>query len=193
MRRIIRNFDRFMRYANGVFEYSTDPDCILRLRHMRAPRTVVFDGQTVLRGAPVVEVHFFNEHMPPLPETGSNVAWAAHFGRLFIQSFRDAAVVIDQRPELQDAVAVCLTTVLSRPLFERLGFIAMPVHSPLGRFGIFWENLYTWGLMYTYNHISLRRRSLLGLERREFWATRQSFMRRYLRRTVVSTQTSNPS
>jgi hypothetical protein len=64
-------------------------------------------------------------------------------------------------------------------LFQRLGLELFPYHNPLGRFGEFWENAYTWALMWAYNGASLRHRHLLRLQRTEAWISTAAFLRRY--------------
>jgi hypothetical protein len=54
-----------------------------------------------------------------------------------------------------------------------------PYRGPLARFGEFWENLYTWGLMWTFNAASLRHRSLLRLRRAEVWMSAAELLARY--------------
>ncbi|UCC64000.1 MAG: hypothetical protein JSV36_02770 [Anaerolineae bacterium] len=64
-------------------------------------------------------------------------------------------------------------------LMQRLGFTVMPYHSPLGRFGEFWENFYSWWMMWTFNAVSLRYRRLIRLRRTEIWMSTQEFLDRY--------------
>jgi hypothetical protein len=60
-----------------------------------------------------------------------------------------------------------------------LGFTVLPYHNPLGRFGEFWENFYTWWIMWTYNQASLRHRRLFRLVRAEVWMTMAELLSRY--------------
>ena len=76
-------------------------------------------------------------------------------------------------------------------LFTRLGFTVFPYQSPLGRFGEFWENFYTWALMWAYNAVSLRQRQLLALDRTESWITSGEFLRRYDTAKVPAQGTSD--
>jgi hypothetical protein len=64
-------------------------------------------------------------------------------------------------------------------LLSWLGFVVQPYHSPLGSFGEFWENFYSWAIMWAYNAVSLRQRHLLQLRRSEFWMSIADFLRRY--------------
>ena len=81
--------------------------------------------------------------------------------------------------------AVGAVTVLIGPdderggLLGRMGMQAMPYRNPLGRFGEFWENFYSWALLWTYNPASLHHRRLLTMRRREFWISAEAFVARY--------------
>jgi hypothetical protein len=64
-------------------------------------------------------------------------------------------------------------------LATRLGFVVRPYRNRLGRFGEFWENLYTWFIMWTFNAASLHGRRLLGLRRMEMWIAAEDFVQRF--------------
>jgi hypothetical protein len=55
----------------------------------------------------------------------------------------------------------------------------LPYHRPLGKFGEFWENFFSWWLMWTYNDASLHSREFWRLQRTEIWMTADEFIRRY--------------
>jgi len=187
MRALIRCFDALLRQAYGVFEFCDDEDCVLRLQIARAPHTLRLDSQVVDAGEPVLVLHLWNEHLPPLPLAGPDLAWATRMGRLFIASLRAVARQMKHDPRLASGRAVGGATALLSPaerpggvhLMQRLGFTVMPCHSPLGRFGEFWENLYSWWLMWTFNAASLRHRGLMRLHRAEIWMLADEFLQRY--------------
>jgi hypothetical protein len=188
MRAIVRRFDGLLRRAEGVFEFCGQADCILRLQWARAAHPIPLpDGGPVRRGDPVLIIHLWNERMPPIPPDGPDLAWAARFRRLLIGSYRLVARWLSAQPGLGRVRAVGGVTVLlyggetqgALRLVERLGFQVMPYHNPLGRFGEFWENLYTWAVMWTFSIVSLRHRRLLRIRRAEIWMSTAEFMRRY--------------
>jgi len=187
LRGIIRNFDTFICRLNGVHTFSDDIDCILRIQLTEAPHDVSFLEFKVNQGDPILLYHLWNERLPELPSEGSNLAWSTRLLRLFKKSLHLVAQYIQEAPNLPDIQALAGVTVLlpigrgegSTNLMERLGFTTMMYQSPLGRFGEFWENFYSWGLMWTYNPISLRGRSLLKLERKECWMNIYDFTKRY--------------
>ncbi len=187
MRALIRRFDALLSRAYGIFEFCDDGNCVLRLQIAETRRTLRFAGQEVCVGEPVLLLHLWNEHVPPLPQGGPDLAWAAQMRRLFIQSLRAVAVQMRQDPRLARVRAVGgSTTILSpdshsggRRFMQRLGFTVLPYHSPMGRFGEFWENFYAWWLMWTFNVASLRHRKLLYLHRTEIWMLADEFVSRY--------------
>ena len=64
-------------------------------------------------------------------------------------------------------------------MIQHLGFTVLPCHRPLGAFGEFWENLFSWWLMWAYNPPSLKSRRFWRLQRTEIWMTTAEFFRRY--------------
>lgn len=186
MRGLIRRFDALLRRREGVYEFSTSPHGLLRLRRCRARERVPLDEGSVEPGEEVLELHLWNEHMPPLPREGPSLAWATRTERMFVASLRDLAREMRGTPAYRDVRALCAVTVLltpgpgsAGPLAARLGFIVRPYRNRLGRFGEFWENFYTWFIMWTFNAASLRGRRLLGLRRMEMWMRAEDFVQRF--------------
>jgi YkoP domain len=187
LRNIIRNFDAFICRLNGVHTFSDDIDCIIRIQLTEAPHAVSFQELKVAQGDPILMYHLWNERLPRLPPEGASLAWSARLLQLFKKSLHLVAQYIQETPNLPDIHALAGVTVLlptdrgegTTNLMERLGFTTIPYQSPLGRFGEFWENFYTWGLMWTYSPVSLRGHSLLKLKRKECWMNIQNFLKRY--------------
>lgn len=187
MKWVIRSFDRFLRWVLGVFEFCNGPECLLRVRRTILSHPIALDGKTFPPGAVVIELHLWNEHLPPLPAEGPTLSWAVQTQRRLKNSFRALARQMPHDPRLADAQLVAGITVLplvgahagSVKLFEQLGFTILPYRNPLGRFGEFWENLYTWGIMWAFNAPTLAGRRLLGLRRSEVWMTTAELLRRY--------------
>ena len=188
MRRIIRGFDRLLRRATGIFEFSDEAECLLRLQLTRMPRALrLADGVELSAGDPVLMLHLWNEHVPPLESSVADLAWASRARRLLIDSLRAVAQWLASDTGLGDVRAIGGVTALISPegegvglrLMRRLGFDAIPYRGSFGRFGEFWENLWAWGLMWAFNRASLRHRSLLRLRRTEFWMSADEFVERY--------------
>ena len=134
-------------------------------------------------GDPVLKLHLWNEHVPPIGPAGSDLAWAVSVRRMLIRSLRAAARWLASELGLANVRAIGGVTVLisaggeggSLRLMRRLGFDVFPYRGPWGRFGEFWENLYTWGLMWAFNTASLRHKSLL--RRTEVWMSLHTFLK----------------
>lgn len=187
MRRIVRAFDRLLCRCQGVFVYWDDPECFFRAQIGQACRKIVLPDTEIRAGAKVLQLHFWNEHMPVIPPEGPDLAHALRTSRMIVSSFRVLAREMSCDLRLAGVQALGGATVLfaagddsgGEKLFKRLGFTMFPHRNRLGRFGEFWENLYTWALMWAYNAVSLRKRRLLALRRTESWMSTDSFLQRY--------------
>ena len=188
MRPLVRAFDHFLCRATGVFEFCDDPQCILRLQWARAPRDLrLSDDTQIPKGARVLMLHLWNEHIPRPGPNGPDIAWAMRVQRMLAFSLREVARWLMDQPAGKQPEAIGGITVLAltedgrvSPLIRRLGFDVFPYRRALGRFGEFWENFYTWAIMWTFAPSSLRSRSLLRLRRAEIWMSRKAFLQRYL-------------
>src|SRR3972149_1401622 len=99
----------------GVYEFSADPECILRIRLARAPHELPLPGSLVPAGAPVIELHLWNEHVPPMPAGGPDLAWAREATHRFIRSMGSLAGHMRQDPRLVTARALGGVTPLATP------------------------------------------------------------------------------
>jgi len=200
MRTLMRRIDALMLRVLGIFEFSDDPACVLRLQITQAPRSLHLNDCVVDAGEPVLELHLWNEHIPPLPPSGPDLAWATLMRRLLIRSFRALSEQMRCDSRLADVRAVggvmSWLTIKGHPagelLLRRLGFTVMPSHNPLGQFGEFWENLYSWLIMWAFNAASLRNRQLWNMRRAEMWMSVEEFLSRYGMRATLPEQTVPP-
>ncbi|MGA2112194.1 MAG: hypothetical protein ABSG98_08610 [Anaerolineales bacterium] len=187
MRRAIRAFDRWLSDLEGVFLFSQDPQGLIRLRWAHVDRDIPLVEGRVPRGTRILELHLWNDHLPPMPEEGPDLAWAAKLGRRFVGSLRRLARELRTNPAYADVPAVRGTTVLLNPadpsggesLMVRLGFATRPVPRSLWGFGDFWENFYSWWLMWAYNEEALRGRGMLRLRRVDIWISRERLIAMY--------------
>lgn len=187
MRTAVRLIDALLRTSQGIYEFTDDPDCILRIQLKRATHEVNFGNEKILKGEPVLAVHAWNERMPKLPVEGASLEWALQLRRQVIHSYRQVAKVMLSDTRYSPVRAVCGESALfsfsghtgGTRLMQHLGFTVLPYHRPFGRFGEFWENLFSWWLMWTYNYASLNGREFLRLQRTEIWITADEFIRRY--------------
>ena len=125
--------------------------------------------------------------MPVLPQTGPNLEWALQLRRKVVHSFRLVAQIMQSDSRYSQVRAVNGASALFSftdhtggvRLMQHLGFTVLPYHRPLGKFGEFWENLYSWWLMWAYNKASMKSRQFFRLQRTEIWMTASEFLRRY--------------
>jgi hypothetical protein len=186
LRPLIRAFDAWLSCTLGVFAFCQDPECLLRLQMAQASHDLCLPSLTVRAGEPVLLLHLWNERIAPIPPQGPDLGWARPMQRRFVRSLRLVAEYIQQSPQLVNVRAVGGVTVLTGPvnaggshLFQRLGFTVIPFHRRLGAFGEFWENFYTWQLIWAYNPTSLRYKGIRRLKRAEIWMSAEAFLRRY--------------
>ncbi len=196
MKQIVRAFDRFLCRLHGVFVFWDDPDCMFRAELARARHEIVLPEAVIPAGEKVLLIHFWNEQMPQISLKGPDMALALRASRMIVRSFRVLARLMCSDPRMDGVQALGGATVLfaagdesgAEKLFIRLGFTMFPYRSPLGRFGEFWENFYTWSLMWAYNAVSLRQRRLVALHRTEAWMTADRFLRKYGTGTAPQSQ-----
>jgi hypothetical protein len=187
MQAVIRWIDSLLRKSQGIYEFTDDPECILRIQLKRASHPVTIGNEGILKGDAVLAVHAWNEHMPKVPIEGLTLEWALWMRRLVIHSFRGVAKEMRQNHQYLQVRAVCGESALfsftdhsgGTRLMQHLGFTVLPYHRPLGSFGEFWENLFSWWLMWTYNDVSLQSREFWRLQRTEIWMAVDEFVQRY--------------
>jgi hypothetical protein len=187
LKRIIRVFDAFLRWCYGIEPLSDDPACLLRVRVIRAPRAVSLPEGPLAAGAELLEIHLWNERVPPFPPAGADLAWARRTQRMLLVSLRLAARRLREDPRLADVQAVAGNTVLVHDaagvtrsrLLQGLGFAVFPMEWPLGRFGEFWANSYTRALMWAYNPASVRGLKVFDMRHDDFWMARSTFLDRF--------------
>jgi hypothetical protein len=188
LRSLVRALDALVRRILGVCELSPEARSLVRIRPTRARRQVCLADITIRPGDPLLELHLWNEHVPPLPATGADAAWAVRVLNSFRASLREVAQRL-QTPAWEGVKALHGTTSLvgaqdaSLALMRHLGFsVVAAARGPLGRFGELWDNAYAWALLWAFNPLSLRHRSWTDLRRMEIWVSREAFLRRYGRR-----------
>jgi hypothetical protein len=184
MRPAVRSFDRFLARAVGVIEFTQDPGCILRVQQATLRRPLALPGVEARPGEPVLMLHLWNTRVPALPAEGADVAWARRITRALVISLHLVSGHILQQPPDLTPRAIGAITVLglasgTADVLSHLGFLARPYASPLGRLGEWWENAYTWSLMWAYNPASLRGKRLRRLRRCEYWMSTPAFLQRF--------------
>ena len=187
LRHIICRFDRWLSRQLRVQVFTDDPQCLMRIQVWEAPLEIALPVGAIPREARVLMLHMWNERAPLIPEAGPDLGWALDTRRRMIHSLRLVARHIQYTPALQDVQAVGGITPHvtligvdgGKAMLDHLGFAVFPYYRPLGEFGKFWENFYTWWLMWTFNPISVRHRQMWNLQRTEFWMGTEEFLEKY--------------
>ena len=190
-RRLVRALDAWLRRRQGIFVFSEDPDCIFRLSLATAQAPMSFaDGTSVEPGDPLIVIHFWNERLPVVPPAGPDLHWARTMHRKAVASLRLLARFVEDRADLADVRAcgadaagfLTGSALDTGGVFPRLGFETHRPHAragPWGRFVEFWENLYSWMLVWAYNPSTLRGKTPWTLERFGLWISRATLLGRY--------------
>jgi hypothetical protein len=186
MMRPVLTIDAALRRAYGIFEYSSEPTCMFRLRRIRAERALSLRNAQVSRGEKLIELHVWNEHWPRLASDGADMAWAKRLQRLVLASLRDVATYVQRHQDLATAKAIGGPSITFSPtrgagtarLLDRLGFISVdaPRRAPVLEL---LDRLYLWRLIGAYQPMSPSLAEVLVTRRMELWIPMDDFLRRY--------------
>lgn len=181
-------FDRRQRRVLGIWEFTDDPQCIFRLGITRARiGAQLADGTVVRPGDRIGVIHLWNDHMPRIPETGPDLAWALTLERVLRHSLRLLARYLAKAPEMQEVQAFggefgFVYTPTAIKLLERLGVEVFEPRPPQGvweRIVDFAMRLWPYLLRRAFNPVSVRGRTLADFRRRPVWISRTTILRRY--------------
>ncbi len=107
MRKAIVRLEALLSSRNGVYRFTDDTSCILRIAPAKADRPVVLsDGTPVRPGDPVIELHWANERLPRIPEHGAHLMWAVGMRRGIETSLRALAGYLASRDRHSGAAAI---------------------------------------------------------------------------------------
>ena len=166
-------FDERLQRRHAVFEYTGNPVCIFRLDiGCSTERLALRDGRRVQRGERIARLHFWNEHVPPVPQDGATIAWARQMQHAIAISLQELACYLRSRPDLADIAVICAAVPtgtrtqsdqLAR-IMARFGFEAivqperLPMAERLHRLG---ENVLISLIVFAQNASTLRRDTLM--------------------------------
>ncbi len=185
--RLVFAIDRHMRRRLGIWEFSDDPDCILRVALIRSRWEITLnDGTVIRRGETIGMIHAWNERVPPIPPTGADMAWARELRRRLIRSLQLLARAAREDPRLQAVrgfggagVLHFSPAVLS--LLERLGLeiYELPPQTVRDWVEEKVSRVWTWLMRRTFNPPSVEGRGLDVLSRRFYWISREKLLQMY--------------
>ena len=173
----VRRLDRYLCRRQGIYEFSSDPQCILRISRRTANVDAVLeDGTRVSRGEPIGEIHFWNEHIPTMSETGPDLMWAIAFHRRLCRSLEQLAIHVQDDPRLSGVRAIYVRANFGpNDRIDRTfaGYGFEPVRCPdrdglRRRWHDFFERFLLWGLLLAYNPGGLKFVSY-ARRPRKFW------------------------
>jgi hypothetical protein len=97
---IIALLDTLLRSYYAVYEFSDDPNCLLRIgQGVANDRLTLMDGTEIAVGDPIGTLHLWNEHLPRYcPLAGPELSWAAEIRRRLVTSLRTLAHHVDTDP-----------------------------------------------------------------------------------------------
>lgn len=163
----VLRLDRLLRWWHGVYEFSSHRNCLLRAERCQAEQTLrLSDGTLVRRGEPLLKLHLWNEHIPPMGSQGATVAWARRASRAIEISLRELARHLEEHNGAEAVAAVCADVRLATArqsaqlarIIARYGFETGP-DSRVGRPGLLrfiGENILMALLVLAINPIALR-------------------------------------
>jgi hypothetical protein len=96
--------DTLLRRSNDIYEFTDDPECVLRLgTGVAACPVTLMDGTEISAGARIGTLHLWNEHLPRYrPMAGPELSWAAEMQRSLRRSLKQLAAHIEVAPEWQN-------------------------------------------------------------------------------------------
>jgi hypothetical protein len=100
--------DARLRRRLAVAEYTRHPLCVFRLGIARSRRQLTLrDGTRLQAGQRVAQLHFWNEHVPPVPRNGTTIRWARQMQQGIATSLCELARYLASRPDLADISVIC--------------------------------------------------------------------------------------
>jgi hypothetical protein len=183
--------DGLLRAYYGIYEFTEDPDCVLRAGFSEARASLALsDGTRIEIGELVGTLHFWNEHLPRYSEKGPDLGWACAIRDRVVHSLRAFSDHIESQPAWREVQAIRTETALPARLgaiqigrvFQRYGFERVPTQwSFSARLHGLGECFVLWGLTRAFNPAALPRQPFLR-DRHELWISRATLLAHYARR-----------
>jgi hypothetical protein len=187
---LVEKIDKGLRRRSGVIEFTQSHDCLFRMQITKcADDLMLADGTHVRHGDRIINLHFWNEQVPPFPPGGPTLGWARHISRTFECSLQKLAHYLAAAMDVEDIVAIRVSVALgpaarsnqvSRVL-SRFGFEPAPpperpsLAARLHRYG---ENILISLMVLAHNPITIRLDTLMR-DRVVLYLSRRSLERRY--------------
>lgn len=183
--------DAVLRAYYGIYEFTEDPDCVLRIGLSQARASVALsDGTRIELGELVGTLHFWNEHLPRYSSKGPDLGWACAMRDRVVFSLRAFSDYVESDAAWREVRAIRTETALPARLgasqigrvFQRYGFERVPTDCSLvAKLHGLGECFVLWGLTRAFNPAALPRHPFLR-DRHELWISRAALLLRYARR-----------
>ncbi len=183
----VRNLDRALRSVLGIVEFCDCTICILRIAFRRARLELeLHDGTRIKKSDELVELHFWNEHLPSVKDCGSPFGWAVRFRSQMRLSLDLLATHAVEHPDFRNVKAFYARMVLPidgrwdkcTSVAKDLGFdLRRLPRGPLERVHDSLENLLIYALVWAFHPGKLQRRRA-KLERVHWWISRKDLIAR---------------
>lgn len=185
---LVGRFDIVLRRCYGVYEFTSDPRCILRVGLDHARFTVdLADGTRLEAGDTMGVLHLWNEHLPRFPQGGPDLHWAKTLRLRLKVSLAALAEHVACDPLWQDVQAVRCGAAFSgamrdgqmQRIAEAFGFEVIPAEvSGLRRAHALGEDFLLWGFARAFNPATLHHQAFFR-PRRDLWISRATLLGRY--------------
>jgi hypothetical protein len=149
---LVLRLDERLRHWYNILEYSRNPQCVFRIGMAEGTEDLCLsDGTRLHRGDPIIDLHLWNEHVPPFGPSGPSLAWARQMKCCVDVSLRELAAHLSQHDEYDDVHVIRANMVLGPAaqgaqlarIVEHLGFEPLgeqmepiPVLERLNRAGV---------------------------------------------------------
>lgn len=184
--RAVRGVDSLLRQRQGIQEFTADENCLFRISPSAAPRALILsDGTALAEGDAVLQLHFWNEHLPVMPSTGPSAAWAALMKRRMRSSLAAVATYIEGERQLDGVSALHGAPPFASRIgalqmvrtAQRFGFDVIDPDAPpewRDRIHAVLDSMLLWGLAYAFNPGRLRAKGQGLLRHRyQLWISRR--------------------
>lgn len=105
--RLVDTIDRRLRSRLKIIEFSNSPDCLFRLQIIESDEAFALEDGTFLQaGDRLVDLHFWNEHVPVVPSGGPTLAFARRIERCLDLSLAELARYLTAHADLADVKAI---------------------------------------------------------------------------------------
>jgi YkoP domain len=182
---LVGSLDAVLRAYYGVYEYTDDPDCLLRIGMSLAREPVTLgDGTSIEVGDRIGALHFWNEHLPRFSDMGPELHWAAEMRRRVSLSLCALAAYVEKEPQWRGVDAFMGYAAFSSRIgvvqlyrvTRRMGFEWVPGSSSTVR--TLAGSITGYGLTRVHNPAALARQQFFRRVH-EIWISRSTLLARY--------------